>query len=297
MAKFIKFNRATDLFKKPIPFNIYLHNHSNITGITEHTHDYMQIWYIFTGSCIHLINGKGHSLSKGDLFILPPFVTHTINLNEFDNLQIIGCEFETSFVNENIFSPESANSLFDFAYLEPFLVSSDSVRPRLHLSGKIQLQVEELFQQMLTEFTKEEKYFEINIKADLLKLLAIIAREYENKELVADHALFERYRDAVTAAISYIDANYTDRIYIKDVCKIAMMSQTYFSYIFKHITGKTFTEYINTLRITKATKLLKTTNSSITDICLKVGFNDATYFNKVFKKEIGLTPSQYRNLS
>ena len=96
------------------------------------------------------------------------------------------------------------------------------------------------------KYINEEKYYEITIKADLLKLLAVIAREYEKRESVESREIFDRSRDAVNNAIRYIDDNFTSRIYIKDACRIAMMSQTYFSHIFKQITGKTFIEYKTT---------------------------------------------------
>lgn len=289
-------NKAVETFKKSIPFKVYCLKNDKISGTTEHTHDYMQIWYVMSGSCEHFINSTGYCLTKGNLFVLPPFVTHKVKISNSEDITIIGCEFSSGFINENISMPELSNSLFDFAYLEPFLVSHEAVKPRLRIEGKKQLKVEELFLDMLSEYEREEKYYEINIKADLLKLLALIAREYENKSLPSSHELFERYREAVSSAIRYIDNNFTNTIYIEEVCKIAMMSQTYFSYIFKQITGKTFVEYLNTLRIAKARELLNTCNLTITEICLGVGFNDAAYFNKVFKKEVGLSPSQYRKL-
>ncbi len=54
------------------------------------------------------------------------------------------------------------------------------------------------------------------------------------------------------------------------------------------MTGKTFIEYVNNLRIRKAMEMLTTTQLAVSDICFNVGFNDTTYFNRVFRKETGL---------
>lgn len=292
----IPFNRAAETFIKHIPFKVYCVANDKVTGTADHTHDYMQIWYVISGSCEHLINNKSHLLARGNLFILPPYITHRIKITEGETVKIIGCEFSANFINENISWTDLSSSLFDFAYIEPFLVSTESLLPRLQLTGRSQLKVEELMLDMLSEFEQENKYYEINLKANLLKLLCIVAREYDNQCNPEHHALFERYRDAINCAIKYIDDNYSAEIYIEEICKIAMMSQTYFSRLFKTITGKTFVEYINSLRINKAMQLLKDTEESITDICYLSGFNDAAYFNKVFKKENGLSPKQYRNV-
>lgn len=290
-------NLASKNFIRSIPFKIYSISNDSVSGTEEHSHDYIQIWYVLNGSCKHIINDSSIPLTRGDIFILPPFVKHRISEVTENGVNIIGCEFLASFINENIPNDGKWLSIFDFTYIEPFLVSTDKVKPRLHLAGKVQAKVEELMSEMLYEYRKEQKYYEINIKADLLKLLSLIAREYDKNYDVADNSTLEKYREAVQNAIEYININYTKKIYINEVCKIAMMSQTYFSYIFKQITGKTMVEYTNFLRMQKAVDLLRNSNKSITEICFESGFKDLAYFNKVFKKETGLSPRSLRTMS
>lgn len=293
----IELNRAEDTFKKSIPFKVYCIADNNITGTIEHTHDYMQIWYVQRGCCEHYTNDNCHLLVKGNLFVLPPFAVHRIKVIPGEEIEIIGCEFLTEFASQHESLSDKSNGLFDFAFLEPFLVSMEAVRPRLQLMGKSQLKVEELMLEMFYEYCHENKYYEILIKSDLLRLLAIIAREYEEHGDSKSGELFGRYREAISEAIRYIDEHYNCNIYIEDACKIAMMSQTYFTYLFKQITGYTFVEYVNNLRVAKAMEMLNNHSISITDICYTVGFNDAAYFNKVFRKETGLSPRMYRNLT
>jgi YesN/AraC family two-component response regulator len=74
-----------------------------------------------------------------------------------------------------------------------------------------------------------------------------------------------------------------------------MVSGSYFRYLFKNLTQKTFTEYVNYLRIKRATELLvKNYTDSVYDICFAVGFNNINYFNRLFKQQAGLSPLQYR---
>jgi AraC-like DNA-binding protein len=289
--------RAAETFKRKIPFKMYSMVNEKITGTIEHTHDYIQIWHI-TGGCFdHIINNMSYRLTKGDLFVLPPSVPHRIRLVQGEEAKITGCEFSYTFINENIIESGFNSSLFDFAYLEPFLVSNEFIRPRLHLSGLIQQEIENLMTEMLIEYEQEEKYHEIFIKADLLKLLAIIARQYESCENPAFGDIFDKYREAINSSLHYINDNFTSKISMQDMCRIAMMSQTYFSMLFKQITGKTFIEYLNSLRIRKAMDMLFNSQSSVSEICFNVGFNDTTYFDKVFRKQTGLSPRQYRNVS
>lgn len=287
-------NKAKDTFEKTIPFKVYKQIIIGGHHQAEHTHDYMQIWYVMNGRAQHCIHSSTYNLVRGNIFVIPPFINHKVMTMQDEEVEIIGCEFLPSFINSNIFEGKQNNALFDFAYLEPFLVENEQVLPRFQLLGKSQMSVEKLLKEMLLEYKNEDSYYEIHIKADLLKLLAIIAREYDKNKDSTQNEVFDKYRHSIELAIQYINDNYTNKLYIEEVCKIATMSNTYFSYLFKQITGKTFTEYVNNLRIRKATEMLIETQLSVSDICFNIGFNDTTYFNRVFKKETGLSPTEYK---
>ncbi|MGB3986308.1 MAG: helix-turn-helix transcriptional regulator, partial [Limnochordia bacterium] len=71
-------------------------------------------------------------------------------------------------------------------------------------------------------------------------------------------------------------------------------SQYYLSRMFKTVTGLTLIEYLNTIRIQEAQKLLADENLSITEIASLVGYDSQTYFGRMFKRITGLTPREYR---
>jgi len=281
-------------FKKKIPFKAYLLD-GQMCGITEHTHEYMQIWYVCKGVCSHWINNIECRMVKGDLFVIPPYVVHRMKKIEDEDIKIIGIEFSTDLISNGFDDFTKNRGFFDFAYIEPFLVSQDMVKPKLVLSNEAQIEVEKLTMEMLREYNSEDKYYELFIKANLLKLLAVIAREYaktsEDKE---SDEIFDKYRNAILNSIQYIKKNFNQDIHLDDVCKYSMMSKTYFCYIFKSLTGKTFTEYLTELRIQKALELLNATDTPITEICFSVGYNDVTHFCRTFKKKVGVSPRLYR---
>ena len=73
------------------------------------------------------------------------------------------------------------------------------------------------------------------------------------------------------------------------------MNPVYLSYLFKKVTGVKFSDYLNELRVKKATELLENSTLRIGEISTKVGYKDSRYFSEVFKKRMGLTPNEYRN--
>ena len=72
------------------------------------------------------------------------------------------------------------------------------------------------------------------------------------------------------------------------------ISPYYFSKLFKEETGSNFVEYLTNLRMSRAKELLKDESRSMKEICMEVGYSDPNYFSRIFKKNVGLTPTEYR---
>lgn len=100
--------------------------------------------------------------------------------------------------------------------------------------------------------------------------------------------------EIIKKAIRYISKNFSHALTLDDVAKHVHLNPAYFSTLFKQSTGSSFKEYLNMVRIEESKRLLANTDYSIIDISLATGFEDQSYFSKVFKKYTGLTPKQYR---
>ena len=98
----------------------------------------------------------------------------------------------------------------------------------------------------------------------------------------------------ISQAVKYIRNNFSGNISLNSLCNILHVNSSYFSTLFKQEMNCTFTEYLTELRIEKACKLLLDTNLRIVDVASESGFEDQSYFNKVFKKTKKVTPREYR---
>ncbi len=102
-------------------------------------------------------------------------------------------------------------------------------------------------------------------------------------------------RDVIRHAISYISSNYYNHdLSLKDVAEAVHLNPSYFSALFKESCGSSFKEYLNMVRIEASKQLLLNTDYTIIDIAVATGFEDQSYFSKVFKRYTGFTPRQYR---
>lgn len=128
----------------------------------------------------------------------------------------------------------------------------------------------------------------------LIPYLISLLRNLEDD--TSDCCMFKsNYSYHVSKALDYISTRYSENITLDDIVEYLNISKGYFCVLLKKDTGKTFTTILNEIRIEKSKGMLCEKNSSMLDIALSVGFNNQNYYNIVFKKITGITPSEYKN--
>jgi AraC-like DNA-binding protein len=98
----------------------------------------------------------------------------------------------------------------------------------------------------------------------------------------------------IEKAFEYMRANYNKEISLEDISKIINMAEVSFSRFIKKRTGKTFIDSLNDIRLGHATRLLIDTTFTISEVSFKCGYNNLSYFNRVFKKKHKVTPKEFR---
>ena len=104
---------------------------------------------------------------------------------------------------------------------------------------------------------------------------------------------FQRKKNRLAPAVYYVSRHFSERIYVDAVARLCDMSPTHFSRSFHQTYHLTFQEFILRYRVAAACRMLRTPSASITDVALGVGFTDASYFAKVFRRFTGIMPSRF----
>lgn len=104
----------------------------------------------------------------------------------------------------------------------------------------------------------------------------------------------EHENSLVQRAKEYINENYRKDLSLDELSRELDISPYYFSKLFKEETGSNFVEYLTGLRMDQAKVMLKDENLSMKEICAAIGYSDPNYFSRIFKKNVGLTPTEYR---
>ena len=149
-----------------------------------------------------------------------------------------------------------------------------------------------LFKQMIQELQRCQENYE-EMLAMCLKQIFICM----HRQIVKDHMIKNEYLDTeMELATQYFHENYNTNISIEDYAASRGMSVSWFIRCFKHYLGTTPMQYIVSIRIHNAQMLLETTSYNITEISSIVGYDNPLYFSRLFKKQKGMSPSDYRKL-
>ncbi len=131
--------------------------------------------------------------------------------------------------------------------------------------------------------------------SNIQELTSLDFKELSNiKKMTINQKVYSLH---VQKAIDYIGENLSEDISLDEVVDYLKLNKTYFCKLFKQNTDRTFSQYVNELRIEKSKDLLLGTNLSILDIALAIGYNNVNYFHKAFKERLGITPYKYRQVN
>jgi AraC-like DNA-binding protein/mannose-6-phosphate isomerase-like protein (cupin superfamily) len=272
---------------KDFPFKIFRYS-SQLLKQTMHTHDYVQIAYVHKGMCNHTMLGKSLTVSRGDLFIIKPGTGHSFSA-------IDAKEFELVLID---FAPDLLDG--QFGPLEDTLKSYLTPGPRpaahswLHIGKNRQTLVAQLLLEMQDEFESKEIGYEYSIRLTLVKLLMVVEREYRKFLRKPDRQSVAANLQPIEEVRRYIHDNYSQDIPLEHGAYIASMAPAYFSHVFKKVTGQSFIDYVNEVRIEKAMELINRHMLTITQIGFQVGYRHLSHFIRTFKKRTGITPTEYK---
>lgn len=255
--------------------------HDKVSVENYHYHEHIEYLYALDADMSVWIDGIPHHMVTGDLIIINSGELHNISFNK-------PCHYICVKFSPKILYFDD-NSLFEFKYVIPFL--SNHVPQKLfHKKDFPNIDVHSLTCEILEEWNLQDPAYELLIRANILRIFTEIFR-YWNKQNHTGSELI--MTESIKKALVYISENF-ETATVKDVSEHCGLSYNHFSASFKKTVGKTFTDYINLIRINEAEKLLISTDKSITEIAFTCGFSSTSHFISHFREQKSITPGQLR---
>lgn len=251
--------------------------------IDMHNHKLWELSYIVTGSGVRMIGQTCASFSAGDLVLLPPGIPHFWKFDEADtntngDIENITILFSDQVLERLVeaFPNELAEVLQPLRNLHEALTFSaidNKAMAQILLVMRLQSQTERLI-----------SFFQLLVMIAHCKVCQVVGRQ----DIVdPDHQLMESIQ-------TYISCNSHRNITIEQISQHVGMNRQRFSKEIKRLTGRTFLTYLNEYRVERVCLMIREKHyKSVAEAAYHAGFNDVSYFHRVFRSIKGMTPKEY----
>jgi len=273
-----------DLYFEPdVP--IFVNRAYETFDMIEHSHEFIEITYVCEGAGVHYIAGEAVPVEHGTLFFIPVGQSHVFRprtLRKDRPLIVYNCIFPVSYLSELDQSFPQASAICQMFRDERLgWFSMKDATGDYHA----------MFREMYQEFTARPPGFLVVLASHVLRVLTGLYRY----RLQLDMPPAERPQWlTIDEAIDYIGQHYAEELRLEEMAAHANLSERQFSRLFRRQTGMSFLDYVQSIRIDAACRMLADGRQRVRDVASAVGYQDMKYFYALFKRKTGVTPAEYR---
>lgn len=251
-----------------------------MTYRSPHVHREFELLLVLAGTVVILCDQRQKEFHKLDVIVINPRQPHEIHALT-ENAIILSVQVASGFCKK--IYPELCNIEFDKNYLED--IHSCAWEKRVY---------DRLLELALRYFEGMEHYGFFCL-AHLYEIFGLLLSNH-SWHYISEQEKSKRYcrGKRLERITDYIDCHFTEKLLLEDVAEREDISVSYASHFFKDNLGISFQDYLTLLRFEKARRLVEQTSMNITEISLECGFSDCRYLNKIYQKQLGYTPIEYR---
>lgn len=268
---------------------INIRKHTRFIEFPAHKHNYIEFNYVYEGKLTEIIHNKKIELKEGEIIFLNKDITHAIEKSSKEDI-IINFIIKPEFFDFLLSLSENDNIIFSFL-LKSMYLSKNNKGEYLYFKVANEKNIQEILEKIISEIYEPSIMSGTTIK--LLVGLLIV-------ELLKDSSKIEVYSEdnydnfIIIEVLKYIDSNYSIAT-LSEISEMLKQPDYKVSKLMKKYTNMTFKELLQEKRLNKAKQLLNETNFSVVEIISLVGYENLTYFYKIFKDKYGYTPKEYKN--
>ncbi len=249
-----------------------------------HSHKNFELNLIISGSGRRIVGNHISSYSKGDLVLLGPNITHCWEILETEK------DLEPENIVTHFYENIISSDFFNIPELEPVVDLLKDAKNGIWFKGHKAAKVAVVLKKM-SSTAGLDSYIQ------LLKVFNLLLQIEDREYLTLPSSLpnsYDKDQDQINKVYEYVFQNMQEGLKLKEAASIVFMEPSSFCRYFKKKTNQTFMDYVKSVRIGIAAKLLAETDKQITQICFECGYNNLANFNHYFKVIMKKTPSEYR---
>ena len=266
--------------------DITLRVHARYAPFPVHGHDFVEMMTVVSGSITHRIAGRTVKLSVGDILLMNKHITHSIDETGDED---IGINIIISDEFLGAVAPDLADTVFHSFVKENS--ASDGEGAFLHFSTQGSAQIGNLLENLMLELTDE--HFDHTVITETVSLLLrylSLGREVLLRDGIDSQDKATRRRAEISA---YVQSSYrTARL--TELSEKMYLTPEYLSALIKELFGVSFKELVQKERLRRAEELIEKTDMPISTVARAVGYDNQSYFHKLWRKGYGATPKAHR---
>lgn len=265
---------------------ITIRPHTRFVPFPEHTHDYVEIVYMCAGSTTHTVNGKNIRLEQGDLLFLNQGAVHAVGKAGQGDIAVNFIVLPEFFSVPLTMIGEEPTPLRQFLVgcLCGDVAGAGYLHFRVSHVAPVQNLIENLLWSLIRETPGKRRISQVTMALLLMQLLA-------HTDTLTTH---DREDALVWQVLRYVEENFARGSFAQLAAQLHY-DGPWLSRKIKQKTGRTFTQLLQEKRLTQAAFLLRSTRRTIADICTAVGYENLSFFHRIFVERFGLSPKHYRD--
>ncbi|MDO4608134.1 MAG: AraC family transcriptional regulator [Clostridia bacterium] len=259
-----------------VPFAYYKESkHDYVMNLISHHHRAVELIAMTEGNADFYIDNVRYSLAAGDVLVIPPYCMHRADI-----------------------APQTSYdcACFDVSILWDKSLSVDLENGNLTVAGH--LSKKQAYTPTINNYVRHAVSARQNMlngwEMEVIGNLSLMFSELKKHNFFIKSGKTVPEHKFAKDTYRYIKEHFNENITSRTAAEALHINNSYFCRLFKKTFGRCFAQYLIDFRIANAKTLLTDTPISVSDIAIKTGFCSFSYFSKVFKKSVGVTPSEYR---
>ncbi|MGE7773942.1 AraC family transcriptional regulator [Chitinophaga sp. NPDC101104] len=256
---------------------------------TFHFHRGYEVTLIVKSAGQVYVGNKVVNYDEGEIFMFGPGLVHcfsndNLSVGKNENVHAVVVQFEADFMGKDFFETLELRNIKQLLQRSAYGIKFGNNHASLH--------------QLFFQFQPNQQMKNLIVLLQILEELCQFNKE--DGSIITDDSRKIQYKESdaekLSSIFNYVLENYHHDVDIRTAASLACMNEAAFCRFFKRNTHKTFSQFVNEIRISHATRLLIGKDDNITDICYACGFDNVSYFNRQFKIHQGITPREYRKV-
>ncbi|NLC55165.1 MAG: helix-turn-helix domain-containing protein [Erysipelothrix sp.] len=252
----------------------------SVVEFKMYCHKEIELLLVMKGRLDVGVGDKSYHLDEDDIILINSNQLHTVKNATADNV-ILRLEISPGFYSGSFIDMQEVS--FNSIYYDHRVSKSKEIA-----------QVREIIAKMVFAMENQEEGYRFKVGSYLYLLGETLLKNFAHKPISKTNEFSESYMARLQRIIDFVNENYKNNITLKDIAKKENLNYFYLSHFIKEKLGVSFKDYLNSVRLNKALRLLLDGDETIIEISNQSGFPNISSFNAYFKKELNMTPTEYR---